>query len=143
MKTTIPDGNNPTCDPSNLDKNRTVCGMIEVIQSGASNLAFLSGFIIAGFVSSVVNLWRTRRTAYCKYLKILITRPLIQFIVCFMMMIFFLLLILIEIALPISINNDVQVRYVELQETFSSMWHLLHLQKNEHYSRGGRFWALS
>ena len=124
MKTTIPDGNNPTCDPSNLDKNRTVCGMIEVIQSGASNLAFLSGFIIAGFVSSVVNLWRTRRTAYCKYLKILITRPLIQFIVCFMMMIFFLLLILIEIALPISINNDVQVRYVELQETFSSMWHL-------------------
>ena len=61
----FPDGSNPTCDTSNPDKNRTVCGMTEVIQSGASNLEFLSGFIIAGFVSSAVKLWTTRRTAYC------------------------------------------------------------------------------
>lgn len=62
----IPDGGNPTCDPSNADKNKTVCDMIEVIQKGANSLAFLSGFIIAGFVLSAVNLWCiSRRTAYC------------------------------------------------------------------------------
>ena len=61
----FPDGSNPTCDPSDADKNKTVCGMIEVIQSGTSNMAFLSGFIIASFVSSAVKFWRMKRTNYC------------------------------------------------------------------------------
>ena len=62
----FPDGGNPTCDDADAEKNATMCGMIDVIQAGTSSLAFLSGFIIAGFVSSAVYLWRIRRTAYCE-----------------------------------------------------------------------------
>ena len=61
----FPDGSNPTCDPSDTAKNRTMCGMIEVVKAGMSNMTFLSGFIIAGFVSSAVKLWAMKRTAYC------------------------------------------------------------------------------
>ena len=62
----FPDGGNPTCDPSDADKNKTVCGMIDVLEAGEFNFAFLSGFIIAGFVSSGVKLWLARRSAYCQ-----------------------------------------------------------------------------
>eukprot|EP00956_Cyclotella_meneghiniana_P041224 scaffold219183_cov66-Cyclotella_meneghiniana.AAC.1 len=60
----FPDGGNPTCDPSDAGKNKTVCGMIDVLEAGEFNFAFLSGFIIAGFVSSGVKLWLARRSAY-------------------------------------------------------------------------------
>eukprot|EP00956_Cyclotella_meneghiniana_P027048 scaffold59883_cov66-Cyclotella_meneghiniana.AAC.1 len=60
----FPDGGNPTCDPSDTNKNKTVCGMIDVLEAGEFNFAFLSGFIIAGFVSSGVKLWLARRSAY-------------------------------------------------------------------------------
>lgn len=62
----FPDGGNPTCDDNDAEKNASMCGMIDVIKAGTSSLAFLSGFIIAGFVSSARSLWLTRRTAYCE-----------------------------------------------------------------------------
>ena len=46
-------------------RNKLTCELNETLQSGSRSLNFLSAFIVGGFLMNGVQLWTSRRTAYC------------------------------------------------------------------------------
>ena len=55
----------PAEETSQAIRKTNVCELHETLQGGSRSLNLLSAFIVGGFLTNSVNLWLTRRTAYC------------------------------------------------------------------------------